>query len=397
MKLIVAGKNNIAVDVTKWIINNISDVELYSVCNENDHGNDSFQLSFKKFCIHSNISIISLEDAYRLEDAIFLSLEFDKIVHPSKFSHNRIFNIHFSYLPAYKGMYTSAWPILNSEQESGVTLHRIDHGIDTGAIIDQQKIPLDIEETAKTLYLKYIKVGTELVIRNLKPLINESYSIVEQNAIKSSYYSKKSIDYKNLMIDLNKTAHEILQQIRAFTFRDYQLPKIDGANIFHGKILSSKSLSKPGTILEKNNNHIILSTIDYDIELYRDNFDEILKACEDKNPEFISNLLKTEHILFEKNYLGWSPIIVAAYHGNINVIKWLVNKGVNINDCNYKGTTVAMYFKDYMLRSGHYSELENLITLGLDLSLKDNEGLTVFDYMKKNKNIELFNFMSKFN
>ncbi|MTC30466.1 formyl transferase [Providencia alcalifaciens] len=397
MKLIIAGKNNIAVDVTKWIIKTISDIELYSVCNENDHGNDSFQLSFKKFCIQFNIPIISLEDAYHLEDAIFLSLEFDKIIHPSKFTHNRIFNIHFSYLPAYKGMYTSAWPILNNEQESGVTLHKIDHGIDTGAIIDQQKFPLDIEETAKTLYLKYIKIGTEIVIKNLPALISGNYSIVEQSAIKSSYYSKKSIDYKNLMIDLNKTAHEILQQIRAFTFRDYQLPRIDDIDIFHGEILSSKSLSKPGTILEKNNYHLILSTIDYDIKLYSDNFDEILTACEDKSPEFISKLLKTENILFEKNHLGWSPIIIAAYHGNMDVIEWLVSKGVNINDRNYKGTTVAMYFKDYMLRSGNYTGLENLINLGLDLFLKDNEGLSVFDYMRKNKNIELFNFMSTFN
>ena len=112
MKLIIAGKNNIAVDVTKWIIKNINNIEIFSVCNENDYGNDGFQLSFKKFCLNTNIPIITLSEAYNIKDAVFLSLEFDKIVHPSKFNHNNIFNIHFSYLPAYKGMYTSAWSIL---------------------------------------------------------------------------------------------------------------------------------------------------------------------------------------------------------------------------------------------------------------------------------------------
>ncbi|MDD9338976.1 MAG: formyltransferase family protein [Providencia heimbachae] len=397
MKIIIAGKNNIAVDVAKWIIKNTNNIELLAVCNKNDYSEDTFQLSFKKFCTNLKIPVITLEDAYNIDDSIFLSLEFDRIIHPSKFKHDKIFNIHFSYLPAYKGMYTSAWPILNGEKESGVTLHKIDHGIDTGSIISQKKISLDTTETAKTLYFKYIKSGTQLVIDNIVSLINNSYSVTEQTAIGSTYYSKKSIDYVNLTLDFNKTAQEILSQVRAFTFRDYQLPKFGNDNIFHGEILTSRSISKPGDIIESNDKNIILSTIDYDIKLFKDNFAEILKACESRDKKHISSQLQTRHTLFEKNHFGWSPIIVAAYHGNIEVIEWLVSKGANINDFNYKGTTVAMYFKDHMIKSNNFIGLKILINLGLDLSLQDNEGLTVFDYLKKNKNNELLNFMMNFN
>ncbi|WP_272656638.1 MULTISPECIES: formyltransferase family protein [unclassified Providencia] len=396
MKLIIAGKNNIAVNVTKWISKNINNIKIFAICNDNDYGNDNFQLSFKKFCHTSHIPIITLNEAYDIEDAIFLSLEFDKIVSPSKFKHNQIFNIHFSYLPAYKGMYTSAWPILNNELTSGVTLHKIDHGIDTGAIIAQEKFTLAPNETAKTLYLKYIHAGTKLVIENIIKLIENNYNLTEQCAAGSKYYSKRSINYNNLILDTNKSAQEILNQVRAFTFRDYQLPMINNEKIFHGKILSSRAIDKPGKILNNNSNAFILSTIDYDLMLYKDNFDEVLKACEDKTPEYISTLLNTELTLFEKNKFGWSPIIVAAYHGNINVIEWLVKKGLNINDCNYKGTTVGMYFKDYMLHSNDYSGLHRLINLGLDLTIKDNSGLTVIDYVKLNKNEELFNVINAF-
>ncbi len=52
----------------------------------------------------------TLEDIYSIENLIFLSLEFDRIVNPNKFKSNKLFNIH---LPKYKGMFTSIIPILN--------------------------------------------------------------------------------------------------------------------------------------------------------------------------------------------------------------------------------------------------------------------------------------------
>ena len=67
----------------------------------------------------------------------FISLEFDKIINTSLFKTTNLFNIHFSLLPRYKGMYTSILPILNGDKISGVTLHKIDRGIDTGDIIDK--------------------------------------------------------------------------------------------------------------------------------------------------------------------------------------------------------------------------------------------------------------------
>ncbi|EBA0283873.1 formyl transferase, partial [Salmonella enterica] len=260
------------VNVTRWLQKKKKSIEIYAICNANDIGIDTFQRSFKKYCKDNLIPIISLAEAYKIDDAIFLSLEFDKIVQPSKFNHNELFNIHFSYLPKYKGMYTSAWPIINGEDTSGVTLHKIDHGIDTGAIIAQKEIIIQPFETAKNLYEKYISEGTSLVIDNISTLLNSEYVEKEQNIKYSSYYSKKTIDYSKLELNFSKTAFEIINQLRAFTFREYQLPKLDGVNIFLGDVLSSRSIMKPGSILERNDKEIIVSTIDYDVVLYKDNF-----------------------------------------------------------------------------------------------------------------------------
>ncbi|EJL6730935.1 formyl transferase, partial [Vibrio cholerae] len=218
MKVIVAGKNNIAIDVVKALLYRPEVDEVFAIFNANDNGIDGFQRSFKKFCLINSIKSLSLSEAYECKNSLFLSLEFDKIVDPNCFSHKNIYNIHFSLLPKYKGMYTSAWPIINGESTSGVTFHCIDRGIDTGDIIFQEEFILAEHETSKSLYQKYIDTGTCLILRNLKNILSGDLVKRPQGSDKSSYYSKKSIDYSNVKIDFNKTAFQVKRQIDAFTF-----------------------------------------------------------------------------------------------------------------------------------------------------------------------------------
>lgn len=384
MNVVVAGKNNIAVNFVEWLIEKYPEINVFGVTNSTDNGCDTFQRSYKKFCHSHGIPTLSLEDAYLVE-GVFISLEFDKIIDTRKFKKSNCFNIHFSNLPKYKGMYTSAWPIINAEEKTGVTFHEIDNGIDTGDIISQKEFPLDGNETAGSLYLKYIHYGTKLIKDTFPKLLEGKYERKKQSHINSSYYSKKSIDYKNIKIELNRTAFQIKQQINAFTFRYYQLPQVLGYDIFGAKILDDKSSLKAGSVVEESNNYIILSSIDYNIMLYKDNFSQLLDLS--KNATFEDLVLEApfQNILFEKNQKGWSPIIVAAYHGNIELIKKLVGIGADINDTNYNGTTVAMYLKDHIIKSKNYHLMEELVNLGADLNIKDYNGLNVFDYLELSK------------
>ena len=386
MKVVVAGKNNIAIDVISYITRFYPKNELFAVINKNDYGVDGFQKSYKKHCIKLNIPIISLEAAYSIENALFLSLEYDRIVVPMNFSHDRLYNVHFSKLPKYKGMYTSAWPILNGEKKSGVTLHKIDRGIDTGDIIAQCEFFLDDNETAKSLYLKYIKTGTNLVLNMLERLLVGDFDSCEQSIVDASYYGKGSIDYSNIVIDMNKTAFEIKNQINAFSFRDYQLPKINDVSIFGAKLTSKKSGFKPGVIIDESNDTMTLSTIDYDVILYKDLLEEFHFLCEIGNVERLTELSENELLINEKNKKGWSAIIVSAYHGQIEALRFLLSRGACINDFNYNGTSVLMYAKEYLERSGDYEFFQTVIELGADLNQKDYSGLTVRDYVVKTGN-----------
>lgn len=242
MKICIAGKNDIAVNGTKYLLDDlkIDNDDILVLPNKNDIGIDTWQKSLKKFAIDNQIRILDLYSLYNIKDLIFISLEYDTIIKTELFESTRLYNIHFSKLPSYKGMFTSVWPIINGEKKSGVTLHRIDNGIDTGDIIDSIEFNIDINWTSRDLYYKYLEKAFELFKRNIFNIINDNITSKEQSAIGSTYYSNKSIDYRNIVINLDKTGFEIYNQIRAFIFKEYQLPTICGNKIESVKLCEYK-------------------------------------------------------------------------------------------------------------------------------------------------------------
>lgn len=270
MNICVAGKNNIAIDVCEYILHHCENVVLYAIHNANDAGIDNWQKSFRKYASeHPKIQQTTLDYVYDIDDLVFISTEYDKIINPNLFCSTHLYNIHFSLLPAYKGMYTSALPILYGESYTGVTLHCIDSGIDTGDIIAQTKIRISSKETAYSLYQKCLRKGTDLIVKNLDKLLYGSYNSRPQKSFGSSYYSKRAIDYSNLTINTNATAQQIDQQVRAYYFPAYQLPIINSVPIIQTQILKRKSVCKPGTIVYETDMYMIMATIDYDIKLYK--------------------------------------------------------------------------------------------------------------------------------
>jgi methionyl-tRNA formyltransferase len=184
-----------------------------------------------------------------------------------------------------------------------------------------------------------------------------------------------------LSVDLRKTAIEVKRMIDALTFRDYQLPNIKGYEICGCEVLPRKSINKPGEIVDDTEGHLILSTIDYDIKIYKDNLRNIIDSINNGDLEYTVKFINKFNVN-EKDENGWSPIIVAAYHGYLELIKLFISLGANVNDVNKNGTTVFMYAKNYALKNHDYSYLEEIINLGANVYQKDYNELDVFDYVR---------------
>lgn len=256
----IGGKNNIAVNALSYLHNvvRIDKKEICVVPVNNDAGVDGWQKSLRKAAKETGIEICDIEDIYDRKSIIFISLEYDRIIKPGNFASKYLYNIHFSLLPKYKGMYTSTIPILNGETISGVTLHIIDNGIDTGPIIARRKFSIDINDTARMLYYKYMKNGFTLFTEQIRMLLSNSTEGRRQDVLKSSYY-KKDPSIFTQEIDMRRSSYQIHNHIRGLCFKEFQLPSI-GDRMISESTLTDEFIGY--NQFDEHDDRIIISGID---------------------------------------------------------------------------------------------------------------------------------------
>ena len=389
----VAGKNDIAVDVLEFCINKYKEeYEIVAVTNRNDIGKATWQRSLRKYCVTNDIKIISLEETYDISNLVFLSVEFDRIIKTELFKTESLFNIHFSLLPKYKGMYPSVLPILNGEDVTGVTLHKMQNGIDTGEIIAQKIIKIEDNDNALDLYMKLMYKGKELLLENIDNLLNGNYLLKEQEAKGSTYFSTAAIDYKNLRLNERATAYQIKKQVLAYAFRPYQLLNFKGVGIIDATITDKISDDSPGTVLFEDEISFKISSIDYDVILYKDVLSELFECIAKQENEKAEFLCTSNKIINDKDEHGWSPLIVAVYNNNLHMTKYLIDRGSDIEVTNNNGTNLLMYAKDCYIRNNDLTILKYLIEKGLSAYKKDYSGKNLIDYCR-NENINLENIL----
>lgn len=97
-------------------------------------------------------------------------------------------NIHNAPLPKYRGMLPNFWQLYNGEREAGITIHRIDTGIDTGDKVVQHFVPIGSSDSLHDMIVKTKKEGVKLMIKVIEDFKtgNVNYSKIEGEG---SYFS----------------------------------------------------------------------------------------------------------------------------------------------------------------------------------------------------------------
>ena len=96
-------------------------------------------------------------------------------------------NIHLALSQKYRGLNSYFWVLVNNEPESGVTLHEVDEGIDTGKVIAQRSVKISDSDTAIGLFIKLSQIGGELFISSLDDIEKGRFSLNDTSG--SQYYS----------------------------------------------------------------------------------------------------------------------------------------------------------------------------------------------------------------
>jgi len=136
-----------------------------------------------------------------------------EIINQSKYG---VVNLHGSLLPKYRGANPLNWVLINGESETGVTFYYIDEGIDTGDIIAQKKISIDIEDDALVLRDKIYQAGRQLLTESWDSFIQGKISLMPQAADIATYYRKRKPEDGRIEWCLQAT--EIYNLVRALVF-----------------------------------------------------------------------------------------------------------------------------------------------------------------------------------
>lgn len=130
-------------------------------------------------------------------------------------------NLHPAFLPYNRGRNANIWSIVEG-RPAGVTLHYIDDGIDTGDIIAQQEVPVDITDTGETLYRKLELAALDL-FKMTWPLIRAGEAPRKpQDKSQGNTHEGKDVDQiDEIKLDHNYRARDLINILRARTFPPY--------------------------------------------------------------------------------------------------------------------------------------------------------------------------------
>ncbi|BAU56812.1 methionyl-tRNA formyltransferase [Halorhodospira halochloris] len=127
-------------------------------------------------------------------------------------------NIHASLLPRWRGAAPVQRALMAGDKQTGITLIRMDEGLDTGAMFARESTPIGPEDTGGSLHDRLADLGARLLVEHLPAILEGSISAVAQPADGVTYAAKLgSADY---WLDWSRPAVELERQVRAL----YPLP-----------------------------------------------------------------------------------------------------------------------------------------------------------------------------
>lgn len=136
-------------------------------------------------------------------------------------------NVHGSLLPKYRGAAPINWAIINGEKETGVTTFRLQHAIDTGDILLQERIPISPDMTAGELHDTMMEVGAQTLVKTLHELIAGTIQSKPQEETLAILHAPK-IFTKDCQIDWQQPVAQIHNLIRGLAPFPGALTKVDG-------------------------------------------------------------------------------------------------------------------------------------------------------------------------
>ncbi|MGO9199901.1 MAG: methionyl-tRNA formyltransferase [Limisphaerales bacterium] len=170
-------------------------------------------------------------------------------------------NVHASLLPKYRGAAPIQWAVLNGEAQTGVSIMKMDAGLDTGPVLAQEATPIGPEDDSQTLHDRLGVMGARLLVRTIRQYVAGSITPLSQPETGSSWAPK--IKKQDGRIAWAEPAPAILNRVRAlipwpgaFTFLPSQ-PQPLLLKVWRAEVVETSG--PPGQILQADKAGIVVA------------------------------------------------------------------------------------------------------------------------------------------
>ena len=169
-------------------------------------------------------------------------------------------NVHASLLPKYRGAAPIQWAVINGDEVSGVTIMRMNEGIDTGDMIAKRELRLAEDETGGSLFDKLADLGAKLCVETMEMIEKGTAVYTPQNSEAATHTSMIRKEMGD--ISWNRSAMEIERLIRGLNPWPSAYTHLDGKTfkIWKAEIVSEGTEYNPGCIVKVGKNELLVQT-----------------------------------------------------------------------------------------------------------------------------------------
>jgi len=170
-------------------------------------------------------------------------------------------NVHGSLLPKYRGAGPIQWAIINGEMETGITTMLMDEGMDTGAMLLQEAIPITVDDTAGSLSPRLAELGGRLLVETIVRL--KAGTLVPQRQDSSQATLAPLLKKEDGAIDWALPATAIANRVRGLSPWPGAYTTMVGGErwtIWRALALPNSVTSPPGVVVAITNEAIHVAT-----------------------------------------------------------------------------------------------------------------------------------------
>ena len=167
-------------------------------------------------------------------------------------------NIHASLLPRWRGAAPIHRAVEAGDEETGITIMRMEQGLDTGPMLAVERIAIEAGDTTGTLHDKLAELGASMIVDVLRKLDSAELEAIVQPEAGVTYAAK--ISKEEAALDLALPALDLGLKIRAFNPFPGAHARINGVTvkIWAADVLDADSSAAPGTVLAADAQHGIV-------------------------------------------------------------------------------------------------------------------------------------------